>query len=137
MICLFDQHRDLLEEARAASKTRGFWTPFSEVPSTSVYGETAKKDGLAAFEARLGQPFELPGHRENMRVGAEVSPWGPELRISYPVTDAQALVAASAAAAPAWAAATPEARVGICLEALMGLNRRSFEMANAVIHTTG
>lgn len=134
---LFGQHRGLLDAALAALETRGFWTPFPEVPSGRIYGETARADGLAAFEARLGQPFALPGHPESGRVGAEVSPWGPDLRISYPAAEADALVAASELAGAVWGAASPETRVGVCLEALVRLNRASFEMANAVMHTTG
>lgn len=134
---LFDRHRALLDRALEAIEARGFWTPFPEVPSGKIYGETARADGLSAYEARLGQPFALAGHPESQRAGDEVSPWGPALGISYPAAEADVLVAASEAAAPAWAAATPESRVGVCLEALVRLNARSFEMSNAVMHTTG
>jgi phenylacetic acid degradation protein paaN len=137
MDALFDRHRDLLENALAALRLRGYWTPFSEVPSGKVYGETARADGLAAYESRLGAAFELQGHPESQRVGAEVSPWGPALRISYPAAEAGALVAAAESAATAWAATTPNERVGICLEALVRLNRMSFEIGHAVMHTTG
>ena len=65
------------------------------------------------------------------------SPWGPALGVTYPAADAETLVAASEAAGAAWAAATPETRVGLRLEALARLNAMSFEMANAVMHTTG
>lgn len=134
---LFDRHRGLIDAALAALRTRGFWTPFPEIPSGKIYGETAKDDGLAAFNARLNSPFVIPGHPETARVGAELSPWGRELGITYPASDAQALVDASQAASPAWAALSPEQRVGVCVEILVRLNRISFEMANAVMHTTG
>jgi hypothetical protein len=134
---LFERHRKLLDAASNALKERSFWAAFSEVPSPKTYGETAKADGSAAFAARLGKPFLLAGHPETRRVGAEVSPWGPSLGITYPTADAQTLVAASLAAAPVWAAASVEQRTGICLEILTRLNRLSFEMAEAVMHTTG
>ena len=134
---LLARHRTLLDGALAALETRGFWTPFPEVPSGKIYGETARADGLAAYEARLGQPFPLAGHPESHRVGAEVSPFGPASAITYPAADADALVAASEAAAPAWAAASPERRAGVCLEALARLNAMSFEIGNATMHTTG
>ena len=86
------------------SATRGFWTPFPEVPSGKIYGENAREDGLAAYNARLGEPFALEGHPESDRVGAEVSPWGPALGITYPAADAETLVAASESAGAAWAA---------------------------------
>lgn len=137
MDTLFDRHSALLDDAVAALRTRGFWTPFPEVPSGKTYGETARADGLAAFEARLGRPFALPGHPESGRTGAEVSPWGPALGITYPTTGPDMLVAASEAAGPAWAAAGPALRIGVCLEALARLNAMSFEIGNAVMHVTG
>lgn len=134
---LFGRHRGLLETAVKALSDRGFWSPFPEVPSGKIYGETAKDDGEASFKALLGTKFELPGHPEDRRVGSEVSPWGPDLQILYPATDAAKLVSASKAAGDAWADASAELRVGVCLEILSRLNRMSFEIANAVMHTTG
>jgi phenylacetic acid degradation protein paaN len=137
MDALFDGHRGLLDDALAALKLRGFWTPFQEVPSGKVYGETARDDGLAAFGSRLNTRFSLPGHPESRWVGGEVSPWGKALGIAYPAAEAEALVAAAESVALTWAKTTPNQRVGICLEALVRLNRMSFEIANAVMHTTG
>lgn len=137
MATLFDRHRSLLDQAVAALGDRGFWTPFPEVPSGKIYGETARDDGQKVYQARLGATFALLGHPESARVGTEVSPYGPALGITYPSADAATLVAASESAAPAWAAATPETRVGLLLEALKRLNAISFEMGNAVMHTTG
>ncbi len=134
---LFDRHRPMLEDAAKALEARGFWSPFPEVPSGKIYGETAKAEGDAAYAALLGRPFDLPGHPEQRRLGAEVSPFGPDLGVSYPAADPAALVAAAEAVAPALADAGPEARVGVCLEILARLNRLSFLMANAVMHTTG
>ncbi|MDZ7809297.1 MAG: hypothetical protein U5L11_03070 [Arhodomonas sp.] len=37
----------------------------------------------------------------------------------------------------AWRDAGPEQRAGVCAEILERLNKRSFEMAHAVMHTTG
>ena len=135
---LFETHRELLERAVAATAERGYWTPFPEAPSGRIYGETAKDDGEAAFAARLGKAFEMPGHPADQgTVGAERSPYGPALDIAYPAAGVDTLIAASQAAAGPWAAATPEQRVGVCLEILVRLNRRSFEIGNAVMHTTG
>ncbi len=134
---LFARHRGLLETAVKALCERGFWSPFPEVPSGKIYGETAKDDGEASFKALLGTKFELPGHPDNRRLGSEKSPWGLDLNILYPASDAATLVAASNAAGDAWADASPELRVGVCLEILTRLNSISFEMANAVMHTTG
>src|SRR5213592_4326785 len=83
----FDQHRETLERALRAIRERAYWSPYPEVPSGSIYGETAN--------------------------------------------------AALTAALPAWRAAGAEARAGVCLEILDRLNKRSFEMGYAVMHTTG
>lgn len=137
MTALFERHRPTLEAALQAATKRDFWSAYPEVPSGKIYGETAKDDGLAAYKARLGQPFALADHPSEGIVGAEVSPYGPSLGITYPAASVDMLISASRAAAPQWAAAAPETRVGICLEILARLNARSFEMANAVMHTTG
>lgn len=133
----FDRHRPILDAATAALRMRGFWTPFPEIPSGKIYGESARDQGGAAFAELQGAAFDLPGHPATERLGAELSPYGPELRITYPAADVDTLIAAAESARPALAAAGARARVGVCLESLARLNRASFLMANAVMHTTG
>lgn len=137
MTGLFERHRATLDAALQAAARRDFWSAYPEVPSGKIYGETARDDGLAAYRARLGKAFALPDHPADGAVGAEVSPYGPALGITYPAASVDTLITASRAAAPQWAAASPQVRTGICLEILARLNARSFEMANAVMHTTG
>lgn len=141
MSSLYEQHRETLEAALSAIRERGFWSPYPEVPSGKIYGEEAKRLGLEAYEAVLGKDFDLPGHPEDSRAGAEVSPFGGvadgALGIRYPAAGADLLVSRSQAAGVAWGAATAETRAGVCLEILARLNRRSFEMANATMHTSG
>ena len=128
MDALFDRHQPTLVAALKATQDRGYWSAYPEIPSGKIYGETAKDDGLASFNARLARPFDLPGHPGSGNVGAEVSPFGPSLGITYPAADASSLIAASQAAASAWATAPIETRVGVCLEVLARLNHRSFEI---------
>ncbi|BDB28021.1 phenylacetic acid degradation protein PaaN [Cupriavidus sp. P-10] len=133
----FERHQALLEQATQAIATRGYWSPFTEMPSPRVYGETANTDGKAAFEARLNQPFALSQPGTVGQAGKEVSPYGPELGVTYPRPDLDQLFAGVARGMPAWRKAGPEAWVGVSLEILQRLNRRSFEIAYAVMHTTG
>ncbi|MBB5700760.1 phenylacetic acid degradation protein paaN [Ochrobactrum daejeonense] len=133
----FERHRGLIEAATAALFSRGYWTPYQEIPSGKFYGESAKADGEAAFDALVGQAFDLPGHPETARLGAEISPWGKTLAITYPAAPAAELIAAAEAAAPVWAKLSPEARVGICVEIISRLNAMSFLFGHAVMHTTG
>jgi phenylacetic acid degradation protein paaN len=132
---LFDAHQQLLLGALAAIRTRGYWSAFSEVPKT--YGEAAPAEGRAAFEALLGRPFDFDDMPAQERVGAEVSPFGRPLGITYPKGDADHLIASARHAAPAWAQASLAVRTGIVLDILARLNRASFVMAHAVEHTTG
>lgn len=133
----FDRHRSTLEAAMAALRQRTYWSAYPETPSGKLYGETAKVEGEAAFAALTGRDFDLPGHPVERRVGAESSPFGLPLGIRYPAAGPEALIAAATAAAAALAGASPETRAGICLEALARLNRQSFLIANATMHSTG
>jgi phenylacetic acid degradation protein paaN len=134
---LFTKHEATLDKGLAAIETRGYWSPFAEMPSPKVYGETANADGEAAFKANLGQLFDLDQPTTGEAVGKERSPFGIALDIRYPKADPDALIAAAARAQSAWRAAGPTAWVGVSLEILMRLNRASFELGYSVMHTTG
>jgi phenylacetic acid degradation protein paaN len=132
----FAAHRALLDRAVAACRSRTYWSAYPESASGKIYGETAKAGGEAAFKAMLGKPFDLD-QPSDKRAGKETSPYGVPLGITYPTAPAATLIGASQRAGEGWAAASIEDRVGVCLEILHRLNRQSFQMANAVMHTTG
>ena len=134
---LFDQHRATLDRALAAIAERGYWSPYPESASPKVYGEGSAEAGKAAYDALLDQPFPIDQPGTIGTVGGERSPYGVDLGVTYPKVDLDALFAAIAKAQGPWRAAGPEAWVGVCLEALARINRASFEIANAVMHTTG
>lgn len=134
---LFEKHRATLDAAFEAIRNRGYWSPYSEMPSPKVYGETAMADGQAAVEALRGKEFALDMPGRMGAVASERSPYGVDLGVSYPECDPQALIDAGLAAMPVWQKIGPEGRVGICLEALQRINQRSFEIAQAVMLTTG
>ncbi|WP_137821512.1 phenylacetic acid degradation protein PaaN [Pseudomonas sp. D(2018)] len=132
---LFEHHRGTLERAIQAISERGYWSPFPE--SLKQYPEEAVKGAQAAFEALLGQHFTLAGPQPVGRAGAERSPYGFDLGVTYDQYDANALLARMQAALPAWRDAGPNARVGACLEILQRLNALSPTLAHAVMHTSG
>jgi phenylacetic acid degradation protein paaN len=134
---LFDRHEATLERALAAIADRGYWSAYSESPSPKVYGEGAAEAGKAAFDALRDKPFALDQPGTVGAVGAEVSPYGFPLGITYPKVDVDALFAAIARARREWRKAGPEAWVGVCAEILHRINRQSFLYANAVMHATG
>jgi phenylacetic acid degradation protein paaN len=134
---LFTKHEATLNQALAAIATRGYWSPFPEMPSPKVYGETASSDGEAAFKAHLNRTFDLDQPTTGETVGNERSPFGLALGIRYPKANVDALLAASAAAQSQWRAAGPDAWAGVSLEILTRLNKASFEIGYSVMHTTG
>lgn len=134
---LFEHHRTTLDNALKAIRARTYWSAYPEAPSGKIYGETAKDDGHKAFEARLKSPFELDQPGTVGMVGAEVSPYGMKLGITYPEANLDELLALSHRAMESWKRTDAETRTGICLEILFRLNKRSFEIAFAVMHTTG
>ena len=134
---MFDKHRATIDSALNAIATRGYWAAFNEMPSPRAYGETAPEDGKKAFEAHLGKQFELGQPGQNGWTGGEKSPYGVELNVQYPVCDHIALIAAGEKAMDGWQKVGAEGRTGICVEILDRLNKQSFELAHAVMLTTG
>lgn len=137
MADLFNKHQATIEKAVEMLLSRGYWSAFPEMPSGRIYGETAKADGEAAFNAMLGADFALDQPADNGRTGAEISPYGLPLNVSYPRAHADTLVGAAKAAGRDWGRASVETRAGVCVEILDRLNKQSFLMANAVMHTSG
>jgi len=139
---LLDKHRQALDEAMAALTTRGYHSRYPESPSPRVYGEGAAQAGRDAFDAHLAKHFgslsgEAGHHPHGAWVGAEVSPYGPSLRVGYPEVDVDELVAGAKAATTVWRQVGPEVRAAVCLEIVDRINARSFEVASAVMHTSG
>ncbi len=136
---LVQAHQGILDEASVAIRQRGFYTRYPEIPSPRVYGETAVADGLAAYEAYLGRRFpdldDQPS--DGTEVGDEVSPYGPRLGVHYPHLDLDAAIRAAEAALPAWRDAGATVRAAVLVEIIERLHQRSFEIANAVMHTSG
>ncbi len=136
---LVEQHREALDDALVAVTSRQYLSRYPESPSPRVYGEGAAEAGQQAFEAHLTRDFDELDDQPatDGRVGDEVSPYGPALRVTYPHQDVDRLLAAAAAAVPAWRDAGPEVRAAVCLEAVDRIHARSFEIAHAVMHTSG
>jgi phenylacetic acid degradation protein paaN len=127
----------MLERAVQAIGERGYWSAFPESPSPKVYGEAAAESGKRDFDALLGKPFPIREAGTVGEIGGERSPFGMALGVTYPKVDLDKLLAAVAKAAPAWRKVGPEAWVGVALEVLARVHARSFEIANAVMHTSG
>jgi phenylacetic acid degradation protein paaN len=135
---LVHRHAGLIDGAIEAVRTRKAWSPFRDSPSTKIHGPDKPVAGKAAFEARLGKPFELDQPGVIGRAGEEVSPYtGEALGITYPVSDPEVLVEAAGAAMADWRTADPELRAALCAEMALRLYEANFEMAHAVMHVAG
>ncbi len=133
----FERHRATLERAVEAIHERSYWSAYPESASPKVYGEGAAEAGKAAYDALLGKRFPLTQPATVGEVGGEQSPFGPVLGITYPRSDMDGLFAAVSRAQLQWKDAGPEVWAGVCIEMLARINKASFEIANAVMHTTG
>ena len=134
---LFEKHQDTLKGALNAIHQRDYFSPYPENPSPRKYGETANKDGENAFKAYIGTSFELDMPGITGEAGSEQSPYGFDLNVKYPLVDTDVLLPAMKDAQKAWRDVGVDARVGICLEILERINKRSFEIGYAVMHTSG
>lgn len=135
---LIETHRPTLDQALETIRTRAYWSPHPEHPK--AYGENGSlslPEGKAAFDALLGSRFDLDQPGTDDWTGAEVSPYGPELGITYPHADIDTLLPAMRAGMRAWREAGAEVRAMVCLEILSRISARTHEMAHAVMHTSG
>ncbi|MFG2652866.1 phenylacetic acid degradation protein PaaN [Streptomyces sp. NPDC048436] len=135
---LIATHRPTLDQALETIRTRAYWSPHPEHPK--AYGENGSlslPEGKAAFDALLGSRFDLGQPGTDDWTGAETSPYGPELGITYPHPDIDTLLPAMRAGMRAWRDAGAEVRAMVCLEILSRISARTHEMAHAVMHTSG
>jgi len=134
----YDKHEAALRDARRACQARSYFSLFAETPDRHPGGTAAAEAGRAAFAAQLGRRFELEQPGTIARLAGEVSPYTQdELGIDYPRADPDALFDAARAAMKPWAAASPRARLGVCMEIVDRLHVGVFETAQAVMHTAG
>ncbi|WP_020577834.1 phenylacetic acid degradation protein PaaN [Actinopolymorpha alba] len=133
-------NRAILDQALDAIRTRAYFSAFPESPSPRVYGEDAAPAGKAAFEAWQNSDFPVRTPAARDQVTTERSPYGIPLDVRYPRVTAgslEELLAAARAGMPQWRDAGPDARVDVVLTILDRLHKRIFELANAVMATTG
>jgi len=135
---LYERHVAALQAAVNACRERSYFTLFPETPDRHRGGAAAAEAGAAAFRAQLGRAFDLDQPGTLGRLDGEVSPYTLEpLAIDYPRADVDALFAAARNGMGPWAAASPQARLGVCMEIVDRLYDRIFETAQAVMHTAG
>ena len=132
-------HRARLARAQEACATRQSWSPFADQPSAYPDHANARAAGEAAFTARLGQSYRSTQPAVLDWVGEEVSPYTQRpLGARYARPDLDATFVGAGAGVARWSSATVEQRAGVLLEVMDRIYRqRLFELAYAVMHTTG
>ncbi|GHF17571.1 phenylacetic acid degradation oxidoreductase [Kordiimonas sediminis] len=138
LAALFEAHKDTLDKALDACRTRSFFSPFVESPSSKIHGTDKVRAGKEAFEAHLGTSFDLEQPGTVGRTGFEVSPYTQEpLGIDYPRIDVDMMMEAASKAMQSFAHTTADERAGLCLEMAFAFDSHSFENAHATMHTAG
>jgi phenylacetic acid degradation protein paaN len=135
---LIARHRPTLDQALKTITTRAYWSPHPEHPK--AYGEDGSlsaAEGKAAFDALPGTRLGLGQPGTDAWVGAETSPYGIELGVTYPHPDIDVLLPAMRAGMRPWREAGAEVRAVVCLEILARISARTHEFAQAVMHTSG
>jgi len=137
---LFDRHRQRLAGAMEAIADRRSWSAFPGSARAHPDEAEARRQGLAAFERRLGGAVDLGpvGIGRLVTQTSECSPFtGESLSVQYRRIAPDVLVGLAAEAGAAWRQVPSRARVGICLEIVQRLYDRAFELQAAAQHTTG
>lgn len=131
------KHAATLQAAMDANRLRTFHAHWPEAPSGKIYGETANADGEARFRTQCGTPFQRLLQEGTSMVGAERSPYGFDLGLTYPASEVSTLVDRAAAAQVTWQALSPDARASVLVESLERAAADFFEIGYATMHTTG
>jgi phenylacetic acid degradation protein paaN len=135
---LAERHSATLQAAYEAVTTRKFYARWQESPSKKFYGETAAKDGEAAFKAALNKRFEaLQQTGETHWHGEEHSPYGFALGVEYPVFAPAMLADRAGAAKHEWRSLSAADRALVLVEALERASALFFTLAYATQHTSG
>lgn len=137
---LFDKHRATIDDAVEAVHKRQHYTPYPEMPSPKVYGESTEAEQKEIFDKQLKSKFErLKQDSDGWLQSDEVSPYTQEsLGLSYPVfNDPQKYVEVAMEASSDWKRTDAQTRAGVLVESLERLKESFFEIAFSTMHTTG
>jgi phenylacetic acid degradation protein paaN len=134
---LFIKHKDLIQEAIAATLTRNYYTPYPETPK--AYAEDGDAKAKAYISAIMNNNFaELLQEASESWVGEEVSPYLQlGIGVKYPTKSVQAYISDAEKAQTQWSKLPVSDRAGLLIEALDRLKLRFFDIAYATMHTTG
>ncbi len=119
----------------AAIADRTYWSAYPEHPK--AYGEGAPAAGQVAFDQIRGTEMDIGQDHRGFVAVEETSPYGVDLAVKYPDTTIDTVVSDAGKAMASWSRLSPRDRAESCVAILDALAESSFEMANAVMFTTG
>ena len=137
---LFENHKQMIQDAVEAVHKRAYWSPFPEMPSPDVYGAAAEGDQKQKYQEQLGHNFSrLRQSHDHWLQSDEQSPYTREdLGISYPAfNEVQDYIKASEKALADWRRTDVKTRAGILAETLNRMKASFYEIAVSTMHTTG
>ncbi|MES2690311.1 MAG: phenylacetic acid degradation protein PaaN [Bacteroidota bacterium] len=136
-LSLFEKHSKMINEAVAALKTRGYYTPYPENPK--AYDAEGDAKAKAYVSAVMNTNFgELNQGETQEWIGTEISPYlQMGIGVNYPSYSIDTYITNATRAQKEWSKLTVDARAGILTEALDRIKNRFFDIAYATMHTTG
>ncbi len=136
---LINKHQPVLEEALRSNAERNQLVSWPKSLRINILkDEDARNAGQAAFEAHINSEFgalNIEGATEFF--GAEESPYGFSLEVSYPLQDIDAVVHAGRDAIKEWRSLSVAARAAVLMECLERAAEKAAEIGFATMHTTG
>ncbi|MBC3437738.1 aldehyde dehydrogenase family protein [Pseudomonas sp. BW16M2] len=134
-----EQHGPMLLAATAAVRTRQPFSPFSD--DLTDYDAKLIEQGEKKFNSLLGNPFTVePGVVDgaaDRRAGAERSPYGFDLGITYRAEAFDTLVERADGAMRKWQQLDVELRCALLCEVIARLHADTFLFAHVGMHTSG
>ena len=136
---LINKHQPVLEEALRSNAERNQLLSWPKSLRINILkDEDARNAGQAAFEAHINSEFSalnIEGATDFF--GAEESPYGFSLEVSYPLQDIDTVVHAARDAIKEWRSLSVSARAAVLMECLERAADKAAEIGFATMHTTG
>lgn len=136
-LSLFEKYASMVDAAKAAIHSRGYYTPYPENPK--AYSEDADAKGKAYISAVMNNNFgELLQGEPDAWLGEEISPYLQlGIGVKYPSYAIETYVTNATRAQKQWGKTPAEVRAGLLIEALENIKTRFFDITYATMHTTG
>ncbi len=136
-LSLFEKYASMVDAAKAAIHSRGYYTPYPENPK--AYSEDADAKGKAYISAVMNNNFgELLQGEPDAWLGEEISPYLQlGIGVKYPYYKIETYITNATRAQKQWSKTPAVVRAGLLIDALENIKNRFFDITYATMHTTG